>query len=384
MKLLKLVLYIFPLWLSSCNFNSGFASNSASALDGAGAGDSDGVSDPIPPGPAKSCNKSENFSNITKPRGVFTSTLTTGAVANSTIQGGLIRVPWAELETSPGVFNWNKIETQLALLPTGKQWSLAIHGGWTSLDSSDPDYAPPMALSMSPAWLASPPYSVPTFSMSFRGVPVNMPYYWNATLQTRIQLMMNAVAAKYKSDVRLQLVYVPQMTSNGVEGHFNGVSSSTLLTAAGAANEDQFEEIWVAASLAVSKIVANAFDNKAIAFEVHEVIARSSIPKRIMDTLLTDPDFQNRVGIAMWWISGKTSYQPNLVEIIKNYRGDLYGQIIDKSSNATSFQNNDYTQVLVQAKELCMRYIEPWNYEFENNTYNSWMTDFNSYSAEYF
>jgi hypothetical protein len=167
------------------------------------------------------------------------------------------------------------------------------------------------------------------------------------------------------------------------------VDPNILMTAAGINlsdldAEDQFEDIWVQASIDASKKTANAFESKAIAFEVHEVLDRVSIPQNIMNQFLSDSEFENRVGIGMWWISGGSTYQPDLIEIIKNYPGDLYGQVIGNSSQADKFPDGNYASVFAQAKELCMRYIEPWNYEFENNTNNNLMTDFNEFSLDYF
>lgn len=376
---------------------------------------SDQTPSPLQPPNQKtgSCNKTVNLSQIEKPKGVFSSVLTDKAVKNATMQGGLIRVPWAEIETSKGNYVFDKIEARLKLLPPGKKWSLAIHGGWTTnldFNSTTPGKncggtnKPGMALSMSPSYLelldSSEPYSpVGTFAMLFRGCSVKMPHYWNSYLQKRLKLMIEAVAQNYKNDDRLQLVYVPQMTSNGVEGHFNGVDSSILLNAAGVATPEEFEEIWVEASLNTTKIVSDAFDNKAIAFEVHEIMSSPSIPEKIMNAFLKDPAFENRVGIAMWWISGKdkkvidangaidrakSDYQIELVDLIKNYTGDVYGQIIDSSVTPSSFKNNDYSTVFSQAKDLCMRYIEPWNYEFEESTNNNLMTDFNKFANDNF
>ncbi len=342
------------------------------------------------PSLTNACNKSYNASNISKPTGVYTSVITPGAADNATINGGLIRVTWAELEPHPGQFDFSAIEDRLALLPADKNWSLGIHAGWSSLDETDPNLISvggQLSLSrhMSPDWLETD-FFIDTFDMEFRQVTVHMPKYWDIIVQTRLASMLQAVAAQYQSDPRLQLVYVPQMTSNGIEGHFNGVPEATLMRAAGIdpglANAGQlFEDVWVTAALKVAKSTALAFADKAIAFEVHEVINRVSIPQRIMDGLLQDLEFENRAGVAMWWISGSDSYQPDLIQALQLYEGDLYGQVIGNSSQSERYPNGDYSEVFSQARQLCMRYIEPWNYEFENNTHNDLMIDFNEFSA---
>lgn len=367
--------------------------------------------EPTTPGTDNRCIKSENLSDVEKPRGVYTSMITDKAVLNPTIRGGLIREPWSKIERNPGEFCFANIDAAIAKLPEGASWSLVIHGGWSSVDQNDPDFSytnqnekedlcdpnydprnpskkPAIALEMSPSWLVDQ-FGVETFEMEFRKIKVNMPKYWDVNLQNRLAVMMQKVAERYKDDPRLKLVYVPQMTSNGVEGHFNGVPHDTLLSAAGidpssSTAIDDFKDVWVDAALNTTLTVSSSFPNKAVAYEVHELLDDASIPEAIIENFLIDPRYGNRVGAAMWWISGDNDYQPALVEILKNYQGDLYGQVIGKSETPERFGDSNYASVFTQAKEMCMRYIEPWNYEFDNNTYNDLMTDFNSFADSHF
>lgn len=101
-----------------------------------------------------------------------------------------------------------------------------------------------------------------------------------------------------------------------------------------------------------------------------------------MKAFQDDPVYEGRVGLGMWWISGKTSYQPELVEMLKKYDGDLYGQVIGRSDQTDRFEKGDYATVFSQARELGMRYIEPWNYEFEKHTHDDLMEAFNRYCDE--
>ena len=332
---------------------------------------------------------------ISKPTGCFTSTLTKRAVANPALQGGLIRTTWAKIEPSPGTFDFSSIETSLRLLPKNKQWSLAIHGGWSSMDATQPVQSPRRNKEimlprkpdehMSPPWLITK-YGAKTFSARFRGYTVNIPKYWDSSVQLRLASMLQAVAERYKSDKRLKLVYVPQMTSNGIEGHFNGVPVTDLLQAAGLSSgqEKQFEFLWAQASLSAIRATSSAFDNKAVAFEVHELLGNANIPIRIMKEIQADPKLKNQVGVGMWWISGKTEYQHDLVRAIEKFPGDLYGQVIGRSDQTNRFPNGNYGKVFERAKKLGMRYLEVWNYEFEKNTCNDLMEAFNRYTQKTF
>lgn len=316
--------------------------------------------------------------------------LTGRAVQNSSLRGGLVRTSWAKLEPEPGRFDFSDIERQLALLPKDKEWSLAVYAGWTSI-TPDSDAERPGQLNRpqprrrpmephTPEWMVSEQH-IETFNSSFRGHATEMPKYWDPIVQKRLALLMQALADEYKQDDRLRLVYVPQMTSNGIEGHFNGVPNSTLLAAAGldSGEKEKFVEIWTDAALAAIRSTAAAFDTKAVAFEVHELLGGAEIPERIMKRIQDDPNLKDQVGIGMWWISGKTDYQSDLVRIIEKFPGDVYGQVIGRSDQSHRFPTGDYAAVFEQAKKLGMRYIEPWNYEFENHTHDDLFKAFNKH-----
>jgi hypothetical protein len=328
--------------------------------------------------------------NFDKPLGCYSSMLTGRAAQNPNLNGGLVRTAWAKLEPEPGRFDFAEIERQLQALPKNKNWSLAVYAGWISID---PDSAPESGgkfgkqqLSRRPMEPHSPPWMVSelgieTFACRFRDMETEMPKYWDPVVQKRLAILMQALADEYKDDPRLKLIYVPQMTSNGIEGHFNGVPHTTLLQAAGlnSGETDRFGEIWVSAALSAIRSTANAFDNKAVAFELHELLGSAAIPEKIMNEILDDPTLKDQVGIGMWWISGKTDYQADLIRAIEKFSGDVYGQVIGRSDQNHRFPGGEYAAVFEQAKQLGMRYIEPWNYEFENHTHDDLLEAFNRY-----
>ncbi|WFB36673.1 hypothetical protein P3T73_02715 [Kiritimatiellota bacterium B12222] len=327
---------------------------------------------------------------IEKPLGCFSSMLTAGAVQNPNLHGALVRCTWAQLEPQPGVFDFSSIEKQLRLLPPNKKWSLAVYAGWTSI-ATEPHSDLPQKFSQaissrrpqhphSPPWLSSDK-GVSTFTILFRGQAAEMPRYWDPLVQEHLKRLMTALAQQYNQDERLQLVYVPQMTSNGIEGHFNGVPHETLLAAAdlGPDEQEDFEHLWTKASLTAIRSTAEAFNTKAIAFEVHELLGSVSIPQTIMTQILNDPHLKHQVGIGMWWISGKTNYQSELLELIQKFPGDIYGQVIGRSTQPQRFPNGDYAAVFEQAQALGLRYIEAWNYEFEHHSHDDLLAAFNLY-----
>ena len=297
-----------------------------------------------------------------KPTGIYSSSVSHGdALANEHALGALIRVKWNELEPSPGEFNWALIQDQIDNMDNfseGKSWSLAIIAGKES-----------------PEWLYD---EADFFVINSMLGEVAIPKFWDQQVQLRLQDLALALAAVYGDDPRMSLVYLPQMTSNGVEGHFNGVPISTL-EAAGFTPDN-----WIAAVTTAASSFALALPNKAIAVEVHTLVGESYIAETILQQLWDDPALEHRVGAAMWWLSGKESYQSELLAVLREYPGDLYAQVIGRSDQPDRFLDGDYATVFAQAKELGVRYIEPWERELTYHTHDSLLADFNQWSLNTF
>ena len=301
-------------------------------------------------------------SSIVKPRGTAASAGSTdSAVVNHPqVQGALIRIRWNQIEPSPGVFDFRPIDNQLSLLRAAKKkWSLAVLAG-------------PSA----PTWLYASPYNVSPLSIVFRGQPVQVPKFWDATLQTRLAGLAQALAARYKDDASLQLVYLPQMTGNGVEGHFNG-NTDTSLSAQGLT-----EDLWVGAVLQGVTAFSQAFANKPVAIELHYILSSANAGRRVMQAIEADAALLSQVGVALWWISGKTDYQSDLLAAFASFKGSIYAQLIDKAANASSFLNGDFATAFRQAMSLKIKYIEPWDVDFTSHLWDTLLQDFNTYASQ--
>lgn len=297
---------------------------------------------------------------VQKPKGVFASAGSTSpAVVNhSETRGVLIRAFWKDIESTEGNFNFTAVDNQVnAVKAAGKKYSLSILAGGIG----------------SPDWLITQK-NAPYFNYLFRGAPYKLPLIWDNTVLAYMAKLADKLAEKYNNDSSLMLVYIPQMTANGVEGHLNGFNQ-TAFAAAG-----YTETKWIDASLQNAKKFAAVFSKKALAFEVHELFNSVNPPSAIITNLWNDTALHQRVGAAMWWISGNTTYQPNLITVLENFPGDIYCQVIDRSDSAASFPNGDYTKVFEQAKKIKARYIEPWDYEFTISSWNVLFHTFNQYS----
>ena len=302
---------------------------------------------------------SNNTANITKPKGLYTSSFgNETALDNDQVNGSLIRVKWSEIETNKGIYDFSGIEQfREVIKERNLKWSLGVLAGGDS-----------------PLWLTE---SIGADYFEINGINntvKRIPKIWDTKVNERLTLLAEALSDEYNEDEDLVLVYVPQMTANGIEGHFNGVTTDELLDA-GLTLEN-----WVNGVKETARIFANAFTKKAIAVEVHDIMEDTSIPNRIMTDLWNEPSLNHRVGAAMWWISGKNIYQPNLVNALIDFPGDIYSQAIGRSDQSSRFENNDYTTIFEQAQTIGIRYMELWEYEFVKNTFPQEFERFNDYA----
>ncbi len=295
---------------------------------------------------------------VTKPFGVFAASGATNPAVQThpEVRGVLVRAGWQELEPQPGVFDFNRIENQVeSLRQAGLHWSLAVSG------SDHPD------------WLRTQ-FGADSFTILFRGEPKIIPKAWDPVVRQRLAILAEALGDTYANDPLLSLVYVPQMSANGIEGHFNGVTAEEL-AAAGYTEDNWVESVKIAA-----RDFALAFPSHAVAVEVHEIVGSATPAQRILDDLWHDASLGHRVGGAMWWLSGKTDYQPTLLQFLDDFEGDLYCQVIASSDQPGRLLNDDLGTAFDQAVTLGARYVEAWEYEFESGTHDDVLAGFNQYA----
>lgn len=268
----------------------------------------------------------------------------------------LIATRWADIEPSPGVFSFSVLQQNINLVKSyNKKYALAVVMGGPG----------------SPAWLIDSLH-VPFVNYRFRNVtPYKLPLWWDTTVQNRIATMVNAVANQFRDDTSLALVYVTQMTANGNEGHLQYVNMDTMRL------NGYTEQKWIDAATQTARAFANAFPTKPLAFELHEIENSAYIPTTIMNGLYSDTSLHRRVGAAMWWLSGKTTYQPALLDFLRSFSGDKYAQLIGHSGQPERFADSSIATAFAQAKQLNIRYIEPWNYEYQTRNIDTLLHDFN-------
>lgn len=297
---------------------------------------------------------------IVKPIGSFAGTNGTNpaVLSHAETRGVLVTEKWANIEQTPGVYNFATLDNKINIVKAaGLKYSLAIPAGAFG----------------SPDWLIDS-LNVGYHSFQYQNQTWRLPLWWDSICSQKLTALITQMGNRYASDSMLSHVYVSQMTVNGVEGHLNGVVLSAF------ANDGFTNQKWITSAKATTYDFANSFPDKPIVFEVHEIDNDTIVPAAIMNDLTNDLDLCDRVGLGMWWISGKTTYQTDLIDFIYNFKGDKYAQVIGRSDQPQRFKDGLYSTVFTQAKLLNIRYIEPWPYEFQYQTNDSLIQDFNVWS----
>lgn len=297
---------------------------------------------------------------IKKPIGCFAGTNGTNnaVLTHKDVRGVLLIEKWADIEPTPGVYDFSKLNSKIdAVQAKGLKYSLAIAGGAFG----------------SPDWLTNT-LNITYHDFEYQNQNWRLPLWWDSLCYQKLNQLITELGKQYASDSMLSHVYVTQMTVNGIEGHLNGVNMTDF-------SKDGFSsQKWIDQAYNTTLLFAHAFPVKPIVFEVHEIDKDTIVPSTIINKLYNDESLCNRIGLGMWWISGKTSYQSNLINFIEKFKGDKYAQIIGRSDQEYRFQDSMYSSVFTQAKQLGIRYIEPWPYEFQFQTHDSLMQDFNNWA----
>ncbi len=330
---------------------------------------------------------------------------------DAAIKGGLVRVQWNQIETSAGNFSWSNLDKQVDTIECNANCYSGMSAGTCSnnLDASGRGTScVPRKWSLSvlggpfsPTWLFSNPYNVGTFTLNGT---MTIPKFWDTTLLQRLDSLASALAKRYGNDQYLQLVYIPQMTQNGVEGAFYGPFDQTLT------NAGYTVDNWVSAVEQTTLSFATAFPTKSVAAELHYLLSNSCAGLRIMNDLALSangyaakPLAYQQIGVAIWWLDGATNYQGDMLlgtsfgdtqdkigttcpaAISGGFQGfvkaggRVYAQLIQQSSMTASFPTG-FAGVFTQAQQLGIKYIEVWQQDV-TLTGSPWETNFSNFNT---
>tara|TARA_Y100000768_G_scaffold389046_1_gene391698 strand:+ start:156505 stop:157854 length:1350 start_codon:yes stop_codon:yes gene_type:complete len=333
-------------------FGVGEVDNSSGQVPGDGGGDEE-EEPSLPENP-----------EVMKPLGVYSSNLSGSNTNNPVVKheqsnGVLIRVTWNEVEPRDDQFDFSSIDEKIAIINQNKgnkdfYYTLAISAGCG--ERGDSGY---------PAWMDGRS-DIAKWTIKFRSnLCQSMPKGWDDNYLAELEELASELAKKYKADKNLKMIYVPQATGNGIEGHFNGnFNPNDRMDWSPLTSQGLSKETWKYAMKEAAVIFAQAFEDRAVALELHTIIDRADIPLEAINELYDDPRTGKRVGAAMWWLFGKDEEQ-ELAQGMTDFRGDVYGQVGANSTQPLRVGECDYSSLLDMAVQMGMRYIEPWDKEFK-------------------
>lgn len=306
---------------------------------------------------AKTLNK-----QVIKPTGIFsTYSKESSVLSNKYVNGFLITIKWNQLEKKEGEYDFSIIDSKVKNIKKhNKFWSLAVLAG---------PHSPKYLKRRAEFFLYN----------SSKGAKI-IPKYWDGDVQESIRRLMVVLARRYNNDSSLKLVYVPQMSANGIEAHFKAI-------------KEPYKELydigftkkrWIEATVEATINTAKSFYNKAIAIEVREIVGDSEPTEKILRILYNDERVGKRVGAAIWWLSDKTDYQKSIFNLLTTYEGDIYAHISGRSDQDWKFGYKGYHYLFWQAREIGARYLEVNHYELKNKTSDNHLRNFNKSTAAKF
>jgi len=200
--------------------------------------------------------------DILKPVGCFAGTNGTNinVLTHQEARGVLLTERWSTIESTPGIFDYSSLDTKITTVKNqGLKYALAVPAGAFG----------------SPSWLVDS-LNADSFNYNYQGNVQTLAKWWDSIVEDRLNTLISNLGNKYASDSSLSHVYVTQMTSNGVEGHLNGVVMNDFI------NAGYNDSLWINSAIKTTNKFLSAFPNIPIVFEVHEINQDTLVPSEIM------------------------------------------------------------------------------------------------------
>lgn len=258
------------------------------------------------------------------------------------VDGTLVRISWADLETSAGHYDWTLLDAQIALAEQYNHYIvLAIMNG-------------PFA----PAWLASEGAS--TFTYLFRGSIQSLPLPWDATYLEYYSAFIQALGQRYANNDSIKLIHVTNATTNGLEMQyvFDGATINRFNSAG------YSEENLIASWQTIFGAYADAFPNTLLDVDVHPVFNSNTVAQTLAayghDTL----GKQFGIFSAWWSVNNATNVYPAMFDLLVAAAEQSFATV--QMVGSTSEGMNRLSQLeLYDAIELAIdnniHYVEVWN-----------------------
>lgn len=292
------------------------------------------------------------------PVGIFSSGGPTTATNNSVdsrlegrdyVDGALVRIGWKDIETSPGVYDWTRLDAQFA---RAEQYGVSI-----SLGIVNGQHAP--------TWL--PGQGAAMFSYVFRptGATVSMPVPWDPIFLNEWTEFVAALGERYRDEPALALVHITTSTGNGFEMQLPSTPADvTAWNAAGytvAKHVDAYETVIDAFDA--------AFPATPLDLEIHPVLNNDAVAQQTV--AYGNATIGARFGVfAAWWSQHNADVAyPGMYELLKAQAAETFAgvQLVTNATNYNStFGDGGIQTALDRAYADGIRYFEPWDVDLFN------------------
>lgn len=205
-------------------------------------------------------------------------------------RGVLLRAAWNAIRPTDGDYDWLPIDNQIAALPPGFSFNLAVIAGPTI-----------------PDWIKAQA-SLPLIAGELKGNPTTVMHYADPVWLAQADALMDALALRYGGDRRLDVLYMPWACSvNGIEGNCPPTQLPPDYADAPFA-----DNVWHVAQTAAASLARRGNFHTRVGIELHNVNGGTAAPALLLDRMRANPV---RYNTAVWWF-GQGTYQVALQGLI--------------------------------------------------------------------
>lgn len=268
------------------------------------------------------------------------------------VDGFLVRIGWADVEPSPGVFDWTLLDQQLAMIgQAGKKAALAIVQGRGT-----------------PTWIGS--VGAATHTWNFRGSLTTVAVPWDTVYLQRWTALVTAVGARYDSDPTVSLVHATHATQNGFEMQLP-ISEQQAYQALGY-TDSVYAQSWQS----VLDAFLQAFPSKPIDLDVHPIWGSDAVAAQVVvHGLAVAPDRFGAFG-GWWSVHNATQAYPGMQAIFEGTAEQSFTNVQNVGSfitTPTRYGSDvaEYRAAFDTGLATGIRYFEVWNADLLDSTLDS-------------
>lgn len=295
---------------------------------------------------------------VDNPTGIFVSAGPTNSFSSSVVEayadrsyidGVLVRITWQDIETAPGVYDWDLLDEQFELAgDLGLQIALGVANGKSA-----------------PAWLAGEGAAYATYNER-NGDVSSMPLPWDPVYLTHWTGFVQALGERYNASETLSLVHITHSS-------FNGFEMQLPFTLANGLSWDDVgysTALHVDALKTVADAFADAFPDQPIDLEVHPVLNSDAVAEQVV--AYANTSIGDRFGVfAAWWSEPNADdVYPGMYDLLKSQTEETYStvQIVQSgTSNPDAFGEGGFEGTLDRAFDDGVRYFEVWHNDVLND-----------------